>query len=270
MKHLAPLGRLAVAVLACVAADGTWALSIGRAQGAPLVGRPLEVSVPVQFDPGTDASSHCAAVEVFYGDNRLAADRVTTDLQTGATTSTLRVRTLAPVDEPVVTLYLHIGCQGRLTRRVVLLADHPDPLAEPLPRAVATPGLTPVLPLPPAAARRLEPGGTGPAAGGSARSAAPSAPGRSAVALARPAPVAPAREAAALARGRTADRLRLDASDRAASGAAVLRLSTDMGRPADGGGQQRALAAAIWRALNATPEELLRDTQRLQALEGEL
>ena len=105
------------------------AATIGRAQGAVLIGRPLEVTVPVVLEGSGDAPPECAEAEVFYGDTKVPASNVSTELQTGARGPTVRVRSGAAINEPVVTVYLQVGCGSRFTRRLVLLAE-PDPAVD--------------------------------------------------------------------------------------------------------------------------------------------
>ena len=44
------------------------ALTLGRLQGAALIGRGLDVSIQVQLDPGQSISSPCFEADVFHGD----------------------------------------------------------------------------------------------------------------------------------------------------------------------------------------------------------
>ena len=130
LEHRAKI--IAVALL-CVA-FGSEALTLGRIRGAALVGRPLDVMVPVQIDAGEDASSLCFDAEVFHADTRQDASRVRVVVETSAQPHMVNVRILssAIVDEPVVTVYLRTGCGQKTTRRYVLLADLQSEAAAPL------------------------------------------------------------------------------------------------------------------------------------------
>ena len=72
MEHRAKIIGIA---LLCVAL-GSQALTLGRIRGAAVVGRPLDMVVPVQMDAGEDASSLCFDADVFHADTRQDASRV--------------------------------------------------------------------------------------------------------------------------------------------------------------------------------------------------
>jgi tetratricopeptide (TPR) repeat protein len=106
-----------------------------------LIGRPLEVTVPVLVEGANEAAPECAAAEVFYGDGKVPPGNVNAELQSGPRGPVVRVRSGAAVNEPVVTVYLQLGCASRMTRRLVLLAE-PDPAVDvqrPLPAAPSSP-----------------------------------------------------------------------------------------------------------------------------------
>ncbi|WP_427912085.1 type IV pilus assembly protein FimV [Ramlibacter sp. MMS24-I3-19] len=94
-----------------------------------LIGRPLEVTVPVQLEGSADAVPECAQAEVFYGDAKIPASTVNAEMQLGAAGPVVRVRSGAVINEPVVTVYLQVGCGNKFTRRLVLLAE-PDPTVD--------------------------------------------------------------------------------------------------------------------------------------------
>ena len=131
----------ALAVAGCLAHAAGQAATVGRAQGAVLIGRPLEIAVPLVLEGSGDIAPECAEAEVFYGDTKVPASSVNTELQTAARGPVVRVRSGAAVNEPVVTVYLQLGCGSRFTRRLVLLAE-PDPAVDvqrPAPGVIATP-----------------------------------------------------------------------------------------------------------------------------------
>lgn len=102
-------------------------LTIGPARGAAWIGRPLELSVPVVHDTLSDATALCAHAEVYYAETRQDAARVQIQQEPTdrADTVRLRLRSSAPIDEPVVTVNLRVGCEDKSVRRFVLLADLP-------------------------------------------------------------------------------------------------------------------------------------------------
>ncbi|MEY4268379.1 MAG: hypothetical protein RIS90_2914, partial [Pseudomonadota bacterium] len=122
------------------------ALSLGPLQGSALIGRPLELTVQIQAEPGEDLAALCLEAEVYHADTR--QDPRSVRIQTDPAQPTLvRISATGRVDEPVVTLLLRAGCAQKITRRYVLLADPP---VEPLAPSPAVPG--PSLPLTAAAA----------------------------------------------------------------------------------------------------------------------
>lgn len=144
MEHRANIVGVA---LLCVAFSSE-ALTLGRIRGAALVGKPLDMVVPVQLDAGEDAASLCFDAEVFHADTRQDTSRVRVVVEaTGQPqTTNVRIMSSAVVDEPMVTVYLRTGCGQKTTRRYVLLADLPSEVAAPAAR------LTPLTALPPARA----------------------------------------------------------------------------------------------------------------------
>lgn len=140
MQHLWLSRCAALALVGCLAQASGQAATIGRAQGAVLIGRPLEVSVPVLLEGSTENIPECAQAEVFYGDTKVPAGAVSTEMRIAAAGPSVRVRSGVAINEPVVTVYLQLGCGSKFTRRLVLLAE-PDPGVEiqrPLPGTAST------------------------------------------------------------------------------------------------------------------------------------
>lgn len=129
MQHYWPSRCAALALVGCLAQASGQAATIGRAQGAVLIGRPLEVTVPVVLEGSTENVPECAQAEVFYGDTKVPAATVSTEMQAAAAGPNVRVRAGTAINEPVVTVYLQLGCGSKFTRRLVLLAE-PDPAVE--------------------------------------------------------------------------------------------------------------------------------------------
>lgn len=123
-------------------AFGSEALTLGRLRGAAWVGRSLDITIPVQIETGEDAASLCFQADVFHADTRQDPSlvRVTLESSTQVQTATVRIKSSAPVDEPVVTVYLRTECGQKTSRRYVMLADMPSEvsIAPALP-VVATP-----------------------------------------------------------------------------------------------------------------------------------
>jgi hypothetical protein len=267
----------------------THAMSLGRTQGTAWVGRPLDVGVQVKLDPGEDAASLCLAVDVLYGDTRVNSGQIRVSVEPGESPegAVLRVQSSVPVDEPVVNLYLKAGCAQAFTRHYVILADVPidnrvDAVSA-APRVVSMSAPergTEVVAAPKA-------GGIAPGAPGipARRAGGPFVGARQQGAMAGPtasdkavtragaAKVAPERRIArkvAPPSPAPKSRLKLDTADLLIERDPVLRTSAELLSEPQDTGTRRAEAAALWRAMNASSEEILRDSQRLQALQADV
>ena len=120
--------------LVCVATTSA-ALTLGRARGAVLLGQPLSLTVAVQAETDEAAADLCFEADVFYGDNRQEASRVSVvpmRLESGAFTA-VKVTVASPIDEPIVTVYLRSACGQKTSRKYVLLSDLASDLAPALP-----------------------------------------------------------------------------------------------------------------------------------------
>jgi hypothetical protein len=182
------------------------AMGFGASSPAATLGQPLDFSVGLRLDPGESLEADCVRAEVSIGDVSLPAGGVGASLITDAAGNrSIRVRTLARIDEPVVSVQVAAGCPQRLVRRFVVFAD-PPVMAAPVVVAEAVPvdSLTPAPSTAPALApeARVSPGG----AAGSAGSSGVPPPARRVV---RPRPAAPA---PAVAPAAPRPRLKLDAA----------------------------------------------------------
>ena len=124
----------------CAALD-SGALTLGRMRGAAIVGQPLEVSIPVQLDVEESAASLCVEADVFHADARQDAVRVRVSVEAlpQPQAASVRIFSSSPVDEPIVTVYLKVGCGQKSTRRYVLLADVSSETAAPAGATLAQP-----------------------------------------------------------------------------------------------------------------------------------
>lgn len=262
---LRPAARRAArsaAFTACLlAAAQAWALTLGPARGAALIGRPLDLLVPISRDADSDPDALCLEPEVFYGDTH-ASGGVSARVETGAgTQASIRVRSESPVDETVVTVYLRVGCDQKVTRRFVLFAEPPG-------EAVTSP--TPVVAAAPAVAARSAAAASAPAPGAVAAIAAGTAPASAARKAAGPRvepKKAVVRETAA---PRPRARLKLEPLDLGIEHDPRLKSTLSIDTVPQASAQRRAEALALWQALAAQPEDVLRSSQRLQALEGDV
>ncbi len=227
---------------------------------------------------------------------------------------TIRVSSSVKIDEPVVTVNLRAGCTQKTSRRYVVLAELasdvadlppatalPAPSAAPMPGLTAAPGAVPrALGVPgvaasPAAVRSRRPPkraqgapdavaqspNAGPARKPSARKQTGDIgnPGRGATPTTqsqipnqrqnqpqalRPDPSVKTAKA----------HLKLDPADLVVPDDLGLRLSQQLNVASVGNEKLRAEAIALWRAINANPVDMLRDTQRdtqrVATLEGNI
>jgi hypothetical protein len=284
-----PLKYLLGALLMGLAANSL-AVSLGRMRGATLVGHPLDLTLSAQLDGSENPSSVCVAVDVFFGDSQVSPDKVRTATSPGVGGEVLiRIRTNSVVDEPVVTLDAREGCLQKNSRKYVLLAEVPGdnagPVPSTLPQAMAVAGQLPNIPVGgdvhgKAGAGAGQAGQAAPPKAGKAAKAKPEIPSfgrdaeprtRAAMAFSLAAPSARTAGKPAPAPARQArSRLQLDPVDLAAERDPVLRSSPELLALPSTDAPQRAAAAALWQALNAQPQDMMRDSQRLKALESDV
>lgn len=237
---------------------GSLALSLGAPQGQALLGQPLDLVVPVQFDSSDSVNGQCVAVEVAYADEPVSASlvKVSVAVNRGQLDGVLRIRASRSVNEPVVTVTVHAGCAPRITRRYVLLADVPSLARGAVAAAEAPPRTAGVAPL------RLNPSARVPTPGAvrSTRQAAPAVAGPRASPGSR------------MASPRS-DRARLQLAPAAAlaiEGSPALKNSADLQFVPSLDNPQRGAAAALWRALNQELQQSVQNTERIVALEAEI
>ncbi len=297
---------LAVALLVC--ASSAAALSLGRARGAVLIGRGLDLSIQTTLEaqePLPEAS--CFAVDVFYGDTRISPSAVSISPERVAGgESRIRIRSSAAVDEPVVTLYVRASCGASVARRYVLLADtlteaEPPALGAPAP---ATPAQVPRIAAAPAASANTAPPANS-SAGSAIQQNAVLTPEERAARQARAEQRAEQRQAkreqleqkrqerreqaAVLAQQAKPAQLKLRPSVMRDSGPAVkggprlqvdlldlasvaptLRGSAELSSAPSSDPAVRSQALALWRSLSATPEDALREAQRVNELQAQM
>ena len=239
------------------------ALSLGPLTGSTVVGQPLDLAVPIQFDEqALGNGAGCVSAQVFYGDRAVQRPQVDVEsrMDAGRQVSRARITTGVAVDEPFVTVVLSAGCDRPYSKRYVLLAEAPK--QEPMVLAPAA-----AMRAPAAQVAAVTPPPAMPA-----QAVAPVASRRVAIAspvAERPAPqrrsTATTREAAP-----SAGRLQLAVWDPNSERLPWLRTSSELLSSPTADAARRAAAASLWRALNAQPQDLLRTAERLRGLEGEI
>ncbi len=283
MKAAFKVKSFAVGVLLLSAAMGSSGLGLGRAQGAVFVGKPLDVRVQLLLDATEDIQSACMGAEVFYGETPLDAARVSVVVEPatpGSPTGTsVRVTSSVLIDEPIVSINLRAGCELKSSKRYTLFPEvstnvveapvAPIPQARPAIAAVALPVAAAASAKPPSVAPTAAPAAT---TGGMAI-ATPRKPKRlpsPEPALDKVAPPAAALVPAKPAKAAGKSRLKLDPLDLLIEVDPVLRASTELLTLPQENAEKRAEAAAQWRALNASPEDMLREAAQAQSMEKDL
>lgn len=248
---------------------GSHALTLGRARGAAIVAQPLSVSIAVSGGTDEDVSDLCFEADVFYGESKVDGSRVSvaSDAAVAGHTWSVRINSRLPVDEPVVTVYLRSTCAAKASRRYVFLADvAPDNLSPvpALPSVSLSSGVAPTAVSKPV----NEPLGKNNSMG--------TVDGASAVPVTRAkrersekTPVASVSNApVAKPSGSSKSRLKLAPLDLSIERDPMLRTTPELLSTPTEDSQKRGEAIALWRALNLTPEDVMRDAARLQGLEA--
>ncbi|MBS7807869.1 hypothetical protein [Variovorax sp. PCZ-1] len=274
------------------------ALSLGRVRGTALIGRGLDLSVQASLDAQeAQPEASCISVELFYGDTRISPNALSVSQERASGGELrIRIRSSAVVDEPVVTLFVRSTCGGSVSRRYVLLAEALTD-AEPSSGVTISPAIIPAAPTAPLATPRIAFGGAAAAPSGEANAQSGSTAQerraeraqqrrqqRQAQREARQNAVNPSgTDAASVSSQRVttpasvvrkpanqaAPRLKIDLIDLTAAEPS-LRGSAELASTPSGDEAVRRQAQALWRTLNASPEDVLRDSQRLETLEGQM
>ncbi len=287
-----------LSILLLLAVADSIAMSLGRHRGAVLIGRPLDMSVQAVLDGQEDLNTLCLDADVFYADNKLDKSRVRVTAEKTSPTSqdaVIRIRSTVVIDEPIVTVYLRVGCQQKTEKRYVALADM---VSDTAPEKASQPVLQPVAPtLPVVTPRALT---DQPLADQSAAKPTRRSKSRASGAVDKPpaggqtegqtgtpvvtAPLLKSLEAAPKPRsfrsdnesnggkvaGRSGARLKLEPLDLTIERDPQLKSSAELLSVPASSPQERSAAAALWQALTAQPQDILRDTEKLQALESSM
>ncbi len=276
------------------------AMGFGRTITATTLGQPLDFAALVALDGDESLARECVAADVLIGDFKVRPENVRVTLESGRDSGERRVRvtTKVPVDEPIVTVNVVVGCGSQVSRRFVSFIDPPS-----VNLASATPETLPlqrvdnqVVPLldivrhADAARRDVAPAARATTRLAAAESDRPARRARRAplhgvastvvarrgplhparTAKARTAPITVASSGAAAAPARAAPRLRLDAASGLAAPASRAPVpnvtATPTTAPAvDPSGAQIVAAQA---AVDAASAALGRERDRLQVLEA--
>jgi hypothetical protein len=265
------------------------AVGLGLAKGTAWIGRPLDIGVQLRLDTEEDPASMCLAVDVVYGDAPVNRGQVRLIVDPGDSPdeALLRIQSAVPVDEPVVSLDLKVGCSQPLSRRYVFLSEVPvesrvgskgsglpdtglvRPLERPQDSAIRPKAASSSTDRRVGSDRRAAKSVATPIKGARAdgvparRSSVPSAE-------TRPAPTRSVVRKTENESQVSKPRLKLEPADLMLERDPVLRASPALVTEPQDGGTQRVEAAARWRAINSGPEDILKDGQRLLALQADV
>lgn len=123
-------------------APSVGALTLGDSHGTVVLGSSVDLAFDVRPDPGQDLEGACLEARVAAGNALIPDDRVavTTSRAVASRVATVRVRSVVPLNEPVVSVTLTAGCAGQVSRTYTFLADLPSvPQAGSTPSAAALP-----------------------------------------------------------------------------------------------------------------------------------
>ncbi len=294
MKAVFKVRTYVCGVLMLCTAVGSSALTLGRAQGAIFVGKPLDLRVQLQADTSEELQAACMGAEVIYGETLVDASRVSVSIDAAegnaGRTPSVRVTATTLIDEPIVTVNFRVGCQQKSSKRYTLFPDVAtnvvEPTARPMARAPAPQGAAAdvslaVLGAPPTALaaesqagkpRKSRASTAVPDAPSASKRERPSAPVTQPITS--PAPVVATSgksvRTQAAAKISRKSRLKLDPLDLSIERDPVLQATTELLTVPQENAALRAQAAALWRSLNASPEELLLEEAKTKAFEKDL
>ena len=235
------------------------ATSLGRHSGSVLLGRPLEISVPAVIDVQEDPTKLCLQADVFYAEQKIDSARISvvSDKKLQTTPETLVfIRANVLVNEPIITVYLRVGCMQKVERRYVVLADFGFE-ANTQPASVPSFGSTTGT----AAPLRVKPSSKFPVEVKQNEADKSQSPVPRAKQQGRQLPARPTNE-------KNSSRLKLESINSTIDFFPKLKLSAELNsEPADLITQERRTAAALWKALAVQPETIIRDVEKLQALD---
>ncbi|MBK7049329.1 MAG: hypothetical protein IPH54_00420 [Rhodoferax sp.] len=267
MKYPVQIKSLLVASVLLTSFSG-YALTLGGARGAVLIGKPLDVSVPIRFLPEEDEASFCFDADVLYGDVRQDQSKVRVAMVASSAPNSASVRILSStaIDEPMVTVILRAGCSQKTSRRYVLLSD--------LPRELAMPANAPIVSmLKPVAAS----GKSKVVSNGTKRASGKASSGSNAGTFQgdygsgrEVTPAATSSMKHAVAKSARKSHLKITSLDSLTEYDPVLKYSQELLTKPSENAQRRAESAALWRALNMQPEDVLREVGRVQGLDNDM
>lgn len=293
---------LVAVVFLLVHINGT-AMSLGQSSGSVVFGRPIDLTIQARLDGPLEESSNCFSAEVFQGDTRFDGSRIRLDVKAAANPleASIRIRSTAIITEPWAKVILRSNCGTKISRQYDFLTDFIADLSPSMPNArlpvvasTAREMQETATALPPLASPTSAPVVKSTAAKNKVAKSVDQKSAKPTMATAKSSTddaVTVASSSTALRTGKLKStnkmatkaanlapegksRLKMETFDLADEHQVMLKMSTALISPmasdTPANAQALAQAAAVWRALNAKPEELAADAQKLQATAAEL
>ena len=277
-----------LAVLSLAGASNVNALVVEPPIRSAILGRPIEFNLRANLSPGEDASTLCIQADVLQSDALVPPSKIRVQILNSGMPSqtTIRISSAVVVEEPVLNVIVRSGCIQKNTRQFIVLADPPE-VSTKINKSVI-PSLVTINSFA-GQQRELRKLIGGEREAGS--SSADIQPIRSQSAINRA-----QRIGTGTAKIRTTDgttsrlekkliqsqrlekqkainvpsaRLQLDMLEGAADPMMRLRTSTELAKLPLENSPQRAEAAAVWRVLSTSADDLKRDLDQLKALQVE-
>lgn len=117
--------------LLCLPVNG-WALGVGNPSTLSSLGESLVLRFPVSLNPGESLGADCVRAEVWVGDHPVPPKLLQLQIVGGSdpASQALLIQAALPMQEPIVSITLKLGCPARLTRQYTAFID-PSKTANP-------------------------------------------------------------------------------------------------------------------------------------------
>lgn len=133
------LGFLGVGTL-LFSSSPSWALGLGNITDIPVLGEPLNITIPIMGAADERVPPECVRAEVLAGETLLVGRVVRTQVLPGGKTALFRVQvsTEVRINEPLISVSLDVGCTSPLNKQYTLFVDPPASVTTPLDLSSAT------------------------------------------------------------------------------------------------------------------------------------
>lgn len=97
----------------------------GRVKATAWIGQPLDFAVQLNGLDADQAQASCVRAVVVQGQDRMASDRVKVSVQQRGGEWWAVVRTVGPVEEPILNVHVSLSCGQQVSRSLVVFAEPP-------------------------------------------------------------------------------------------------------------------------------------------------